>query len=45
MYLEWFSQNGRALVELVDPLIETVEPEPPLGAGEQVAPLSRSGGR
>jgi len=27
LYLEWFSQNGRVVIELVDPLIEFVEQE------------------
>ena len=39
LYLEWFSQNGRVVLELVDPVIEVVEPEPVPGAGERVAPL------
>ncbi|MBN1488643.1 MAG: hypothetical protein JXA69_01895 [Phycisphaerae bacterium] len=33
LFLEWFSQNGRAVFELVDPVIEFVgsDPEPPPG--------------
>lgn len=27
LYLEWYSQNGRVVVELVDPLIEFVDPQ------------------
>ncbi len=27
LYLEWFSQNGRVVAEIVDPQIETVEPQ------------------
>lgn len=29
LYLEWYSQNGRVVVELVDPIIEYVDCEPP----------------
>ena len=39
LYLEWFSQNGRVVVELVDPVIEVVEPEQSPDAGERVSPL------
>jgi hypothetical protein len=39
LYLEWFSQNGRVVVELVDPVIEVVEPEQSPGGGERVSPL------
>ena len=33
LYLEWFSQNGRVVLELADPIIEFIEPngEPPAG--------------
>ena len=29
LYLEWFSQNGQVVVELVDPIIEFVAPDEP----------------
>jgi hypothetical protein len=40
LYLEWFSQNGRVVVELLNPLIEDVAPGPPPAAGEQTPPVS-----
>lgn len=27
LYLEWYSQNGRVLAEIVEPIIEVIEPE------------------
>ena len=32
LYLEWYSQNGRVVVELADPRIEFVEPDEPAEA-------------
>lgn len=39
LYLEWFGQHGRVVIELLDPVIEVVEPERSPGVGERVTPL------
>ena len=51
LYLEWFSQNGRVVVELVDPIIEFVEAdatpapdEPPEGAEGEEPPEAPGSG-
>jgi hypothetical protein len=39
LYLEWFSQNGRVVIELVDPILELVEVDESAEDGERVTPF------
>jgi hypothetical protein len=42
LYLEWFSQNGRVVIELIDPKLKFIDPnEPPTDSGEESSETER----
>jgi hypothetical protein len=45
LYLEWFSQNGRVVIELLDPQMKFINPDdPPANSDEALPELAESAG-